>query len=446
MERYSNYKKISLPYLDSIPETWSFNKLGRVGYMKGRIGWQGLKQSEFTISPDDPFLITGMNFKDGEIRWDEVYHITEDRYNEAPEIQLKPDDLLITKDGTIGKLLYINDIPHPHKASLNSHLLVLRPLNKAYHTRFLYYQLQSQWFDHHVELTKTGTTFFGISQDAMSQFKILLPELFEQIQIANYLDTKTAEIDNIIAAKKKLIQLYEEEKAAIINQAVTKGINPDVTLKPSGVEWLGDIPEHWNSAPMKYLGSFINGYSFKSSDFQNQGVRVLKISNIQHMHIDWSDESFVEEKLYEEFPNFQVYQNDLVFALTRPIISSGIKVAMIDTDEKILINQRNSIFRTEEIDPKWLYYILLNKKFIQEFDMRIDKTGQQPNISSNDIGEIKIPITTKEETKFIVEYLEASIERMNKKIERAKKLIELLTEYRTTLISEVVTGKVKVTT
>ena len=83
--------------------------------MKGRIGWQGLKQSEFTT--EGPYLITGMNFKDGKIRWDEVYHITEARYDEAPEIQLKAGDVLMTKDGTIGKLLYVDTLPD--KASLN---------------------------------------------------------------------------------------------------------------------------------------------------------------------------------------------------------------------------------------------------------------------------------------------------------------------------------------
>ena len=85
--------------------------LGDVSSLKGRIGWQGLKQAEFTTNEDEPFLITGMNFKDGAIRWSEVYHISETRYEMAPEIQLRPNDLLMTKDGTIGKVLYIDAIP-----------------------------------------------------------------------------------------------------------------------------------------------------------------------------------------------------------------------------------------------------------------------------------------------------------------------------------------------
>src|SRR5690348_1799458 len=127
MKKYPQYINIDINGIKTIPKNWTFNKLSRICYMKGRIGWQGLKQSEFT--KEGPFLITGMNFKDGVIRWDEVYHITEERYNEAPEIQLKVGDVLMTKDGTIGKLLYVDSLPD--KASLNSHLLVLRPISDS---------------------------------------------------------------------------------------------------------------------------------------------------------------------------------------------------------------------------------------------------------------------------------------------------------------------------
>jgi len=444
MKKYDAYKPSGIEWIGEIPSHWEVKKFGSISYMKGRIGWQGLKQAEFTSNPEDPFLITGMNFHDGKIRWDEVYHILEERYNEAPEIQLKESDVLFTKDGTIGKLLFVDSIPYPHKASLNSHLLVLRPLNDSYKPRFLYYQLKSLPFKHHVELTKTGTTFYGITQEAMGQYKALVPTPQEQTAIATYLDRKTTEIDELIADKKRLLELYEEEKTAIINQAVTKGINPDVPMKDSGIEWIGEIPKHWKTSPLKYLGKFINGFSFKSTDFASTGVRVLKISNIQHMRIDWTDESFIDEIFYETHENFRVLENDLVFALTRPIISTGIKVALIDTSEPILINQRNSIYRPTNINVKWVYYILLSSNFIQEFDSRIDKTGQQPNISSNDIGEIKITIPNEDEQNEIISFIDKRCAEIEIKRAKTEKLIEYLTEYRTALISEVVTGKVKV--
>ena len=177
-----------------IPEDWDIKPFRKVSTMSGRIGWQGLKQDEFTENPDDPFLITGMNFKDGIIRWDEVYHIPVKRYQEAPPIQLKVDDVLITKDGTIGKLLFVDFIPHPGMASLNSHLLVFRPIDQQYVPKFLFYQLSSPTFAQHIELYKSGSTFFGLTQSATGKYPVVLPSIPEQIAIARVLSDMDAEL------------------------------------------------------------------------------------------------------------------------------------------------------------------------------------------------------------------------------------------------------------
>jgi len=187
----ASFKKYSF---GSIPDDWDVKPLKSVSTMNGRIGWQGLKQEEFTLSPNDPFLITGMNFKDGKIRWDEVYHIPEKRYVEAAPIQLQPNDVLMTKDGTIGKLLYVEYIPHPGRASLNSHLLVFRPIAGQYNPKFLFYQLSSPTFSQHIELHKSGTTFFGLSQTATGKYPTILPSVPEQTAIAEVLTEMDAEL------------------------------------------------------------------------------------------------------------------------------------------------------------------------------------------------------------------------------------------------------------
>jgi type I restriction enzyme S subunit len=181
--------------------------LGAVSSLKGRIGWQGLKQKEFTTNDDEPFLITGMNFKDGAIRWGEVYHISEARYDMAPEIQLRPNDVLMTKDGTIGKVLYIDAIPYPGKASLNSHLLLFRPVGASYNPKYLYYQLGSSRFRDFVELSKSGTTFFGLSQAAVAAYPVLLPSMGEQTRVATILSDMDSEIAMCEAKLAKALAL-----------------------------------------------------------------------------------------------------------------------------------------------------------------------------------------------------------------------------------------------
>ena len=210
-------KDSGVEWLGDIPKEWIRKKLKYNCYIKGRIGWQGLKQSEFI--DEGPYLITGMNFKNGVINWSEVYHISEERYQEAPEIHLKLGDVLITKDGTIGKLLFIDYLPG--KASLNSHLLVMRPLNNDFLPKFLYYSLDASYFKEYVEQVKTGTTFFGITQESISNFNLLIPSLDEQKIVIEYLDERLKILNEIIYKVKYEITKIKEAKKSLISEAVT---------------------------------------------------------------------------------------------------------------------------------------------------------------------------------------------------------------------------------
>lgn len=212
-------KDSGVEWIGEVPAHWEIKHFKQFSSMKGRIGWQGLKHSEFI--DEGPFLITGMNFKAGRINWDEVYHITIDRYEQAPEIQLKENDVLMTKDGTIGKLLFVDAIPAPYKASLNSHLLVFRPIKNSYVPRYIYYQLDSSLFQSYVETVKAGTTFFGISQAAVGRYIAVLPPKQEQQAIANYLDEKTAHIDRVVATINSQIDKLKELRKTLINDIVS---------------------------------------------------------------------------------------------------------------------------------------------------------------------------------------------------------------------------------
>ena len=195
--------------LGMIPEDWKVSKLANISTLHGRIGWQGLKQSEFTDNPHDPFLITGMNFKDSRIVWEDVYHFSIERYREAPHIQLHTNDVLLTKDGTIGKTLYIESIPYPGIASLNSHLLVFRPIGDSYTPKYLFYLFNSKYFYDHVEQQKSGTTFFGLSQEAASKFILPLPSNEEQSAIANVLTDMDSEIVILETKAEKYMQIKQ---------------------------------------------------------------------------------------------------------------------------------------------------------------------------------------------------------------------------------------------
>nr|WP_241740702.1 restriction endonuclease subunit S [Lysinibacillus sphaericus] len=216
-------------------------------------------------------------------------------------------------------------------------------------------------------------------------------------------------------------------------------------MKDSGVQWIGEIPEHWEVKKLKHLGKFVSGYAFPSNAFISDGTKVMKINNIQTMNLDWSDISYVANDWLERFKQYQLKRGDLVIALTRPIISTGIKAAIVDTDEEILLNQRNAYFRNNKLIPSnWLYYLLLNHSFVEEFESLIDRTGQQPNISTADIENIKIPLPSFEEIQQITDYLKDRSTEIEKIKVNTLIQIEKLKEYRQSLIYEAVTGKIDV--
>ncbi|WP_280559795.1 restriction endonuclease subunit S [Priestia megaterium] len=214
-------KDSGVEWIGEIPDHWEIKKIRYTTYAKGRIGWQGLKSEEFI--DEGPYLVTGTDFNRGKVDWEKCYHITEERYMEAPEIQLQEGDLLITKDGTIGKLALIENLPG--KASLNSHLLVLRPLRDLYSTKYLYWYLSSDIFTKYVELKKTGTTFYGISQDSIERFLFALPSIKEQNQITNFLDKQTELLDSVKFKLQDQIKKLQEYRQSLIYEAVTGEID-----------------------------------------------------------------------------------------------------------------------------------------------------------------------------------------------------------------------------
>lgn len=274
---------------------------------------------------------------------------------------------------------------------------------------------------------------------------IPVPPINQQHRIADYLDRKCSQIDAIIARQQEVIEKLKAYKLSVITEAVTKGLNPDVPMKDSGVEWIGEIPEDWEISKLKFMGHFVNGYAFPSSSFTTDGVRVMKIANIQPMEISWIDESYVDISEYDKLPMYRVEQGDLVFALTRPIINGGIKVAIFDGKEKVLLNQRNAMFKgLSRVLPRWMYYVMQNQMYVQKFALYIDGTGQQPNISTNEISQIEIPIPPIEVQQQVIMKLNEVIASIEKLASLKERVIKRLRNYKKSLIYEVVTGKKEV--
>ena len=247
--KYQKYKDSGVEWLGSVPDHWKISRVKFDSYVKARIGWHGLKSDDFTEV--GPYLVTGSDFKNRTVDWENCYHCTVERYDQDRYIQLQEGDLLITKDGTIGKLILVQDLPG--SATLNSGIFVVRPLRKNYLTQFLFWLLQSSVFYNFIDIYKTGSTISHLYQATFENLSYALPLLSEQTKIARFLDYETARIDALIAEQERLIALLKEKRQAVISHAVTKGLDPTAPMKDSGVEWIGKIPDHWTLKQLKHI-------------------------------------------------------------------------------------------------------------------------------------------------------------------------------------------------
>ena len=212
------FKDSQIPWIGEIPKHWKISKIKYECFLKGRIGWQGLTTAEYI--EEGAYLVTGVNFLNGNIDWQNCVKVSEWRFNQAPEIQIKNNDLLITKDGTIGKIALTKDTPK--QATLNSGVMLIRPKNKNYYEKFLFYILSSDqfwlWFSY---INSGNTTIIHLYQNSFDNFSFTLPPLNEQKEIAEFLDKKCKKIDRLNENYTKQIATLKEYKKSLIYECVT---------------------------------------------------------------------------------------------------------------------------------------------------------------------------------------------------------------------------------
>jgi type I restriction enzyme S subunit len=291
-----------------------------------------------------------------------------------------------------------------------------------------------------------GVSYPGIQTEKLMSIKVLLPPTNEQSQIVSFLDTKTQKIDELIEKTEQKIELLKEKRTSLINHCVTKGLNPNVEMKDSGVEWIGEIPSHWIRTKMKYVVHIFGriGYrGYTTEDIVNEGEGVITISpsNIREDKFSTENSTYLSWEKYHESPEIQIFTNDIILVKTGSTIG---KTSIIPNNvPEMTINPQLVVLKNIRLFPKYLYYQTTCRFIKESFD--IEQTGSStPTISQEKMNEFPILNPSNDEQIQIVEYLDEQTQKIDSTIEKETQRIELLKEYRQSLISEVVTGKVDV--
>ena len=214
-------KDSGVEWIGKIPEYWTSKKIKHTSYVKGRVGWKGLTSEEY-MSEGYAYLVTGQDFRYQEIDWSSCYCVDKSRYDDDPYIQLRNGDLLITKDGTIGKLAIVENLEKP--ACLNSGIFLVRPIN-SYTSHFLSWVLRSKTFSSFYDLRSMGSTIQHLYQNVFDNFSFPIPPIEEQNGIVHYLNSQTIKIDSLISNLYEMIGLLKDHRTSLISAAMTGKID-----------------------------------------------------------------------------------------------------------------------------------------------------------------------------------------------------------------------------
>ena len=434
-------KPSGIAWIGDIPHDWNIKRVKYLASLKGRIGWQGLTSDEYI--DEGPYLITGIDFQNGGIDWSNCVHISEERWAEAPEIHIKNGDLLITKDGTVGKVAIVSGLEG--KASLNSGVLLIRT-ESGFDKRFLFWVLQSEEFWTWFRLKNAGnSTIIHLYQGDFAEFSYTFPDAAEQQAIADFLDAQCAKIDSVIADIEKQIETLQKYKKSLITEAVTKGLDRSVPMKDSGIEWIGEIPCHWGTNRLRYVASVKTGpfgTQLSADEYVDEGVPIINVKNIGYGSILAEDLDFVPETVADRLSVHRLKIDDIVFGR-----KGAVDKHAIITDEYVDWVQGSDCIRVRsnsEIDSGYLNY-LFDSTYFGSYVMLYAVGSTMPSMSSDILLNARILVPPVHEQSEIAAYLNCQCGKIDAIINNKQAQLDTIRQHKKSLIYEYVTGKKRVT-
>lgn len=429
MERYNEYKDSGVQWLGEIPSHWDMQR------------WRFLL-TENKVKNTDCKEKVQLQFKYGDI----VRKANQDEDADVLETISKytvvaPDDIMINGLNLNYDFISQRVAQVRENGVITSAYISLRPTSLAC-SRYYTYFLKSMDFKKMFHGMGTGIRLTLSYNELKNQF-IPFPVIKEQQAIASYLDKATAKIDEAIAQQQKMIDLLNERKQIIINNAVTKGLNPDAPMKDSGVEWIGEIPEHWEVMKLKHVTSKIGSGSTPRGGaevYQDSGIMFLRSQNVYNDGLKLDDVAHIVDGVHQKMKGTQVKYNDILYNITGGSIG---RCCCYDREDEANVNQHVSIVRPKGIIAKYLMYNLQSDNAQRQLRETL-KGGNREGLAAVTFKEFLILTCPKEEQNQIVSHIERMFVNIDRAISNATKQISLLQERKQIIINDVVTGKVKV--
>ena len=423
MKQYEEYKDSGVKWIGEVPRHWKIAPIKRFlsGMQDGTHGTYQTVDSGYPLLSAKNVFDTGLRIEDAErkISKDDYYSIIANGYPQK-------GDIALCCVGTIGRCcIYNEDIPYAFQRSVT----FLR-CNKAGNNRFFLYCLKSQVANTQYRMYEKTSAQSGIYMCVLKTLVFPIPTFIEQQQIAIYLDAKTEKIDKMIAKAEKKIEYLGELKQSLITRAVTRGLNPNTPLKDSGVNWIGNIPMHWDIACLRFFLKLINGRAYSQNELLPSGkYKVLRVGNF------FTNDSWYYSNMELE-PDKYCDKDDLLYAW-----SASVGPYIWNEAKTIYHYHIWKVQLATSMDKMYSYYLLRAVTNQKMSDMH---GSTMMHITMGDMNKTKIPIPPLSEQQQIATYLDTKCSKIDHIIATQKKKIAYLQELKQSLITNVVTGKIKV--
>ena len=435
LKGYPKYKESGIGWMGEIPEEWKKTKVSWLFSNIGSGGTPSSRNNKYYDNGNVNWINTG-DLNDGYLK-NTKNKITEDALKDLTTLKIYPENSLVIAmyGATIGKLA-VTKI----QATTNQACCVMsKPVNTS--IKFMYYWFLTSRED--IINSSSGGGQPNISQSLIKNLNVFLPDILEQDRIVSFLDNKTSEIASLISNKELLIKLLEEKRQAIITETVTKGLNPNVKMKDSGIEWIGEIPEHWELGKVKYT-TYVKGrigwQGLRSDEFMDIGPHLVTGTDFYQGRVSWDKCHRISEERYEEAPEIHLKENDLLITKDGTI---G-KIALVKSKpEKVTLNSGIFVTRpyNDIYDPEYFYWVLYSNVFLDFIDL-MSSGSTVRHLYQNIFERFSYPLPNKSEQLQIVKELNGIITEIDNLILIIEKQINKIKKYRESLIYEAVTGKI----
>ena len=443
MKRYDLYKDSGVEWIGEIPKSWEKVSLGKLGVLYG--GLTGKSGDDFRSEDhpsNKPFIPFTNIFNNTYISKDHFQNVVVG--NDENQNKVEKYDLFFLMSSEdyddLGKSSILID--NVGEVYLNSFCKGLRVTRGDVYPLFLNYQLLGDTHKKLISIEGNGFTRINLRQDRLKETPVFFPSLYEQQQIVSFLDSKTSQIDELIQKKERKIELLKEYRTSLINEVVTKGLNPNVEMKDSGVEWIGEIPSHWKRNKLIRITDRIgDGLHSTPKYVDSSEYFFINGNNLVNGEIKIFDSTKCVSE--EEFKEHFIQLNSKTLLLS---INGTIGNLSFYNGEKVILGKSSCYINLKEhINHHFVYYFLKSESISKYFTFELTGTTIF-NLSLNSVRNTPIVIPPEIEQQQIVEYLDDQTSKIDNSIQLEEKKIELLKEYRQSLISSVVTGKIDVRT